>query len=249
MLSIHKVIFKKKYCKNIDFVFNLHIRLENLNMSKKYCYDYPHPAVTTDIVVFTVKDRELHTLLIQRGIEPYKNCWAIPGGFVLENENIDLCALRELAEETGVKNIKLRQLAAYGMPKRDPRGHVITIAYYALIKADDISMKHGSDAADAKWFKIKELPELAFDHDIILNDAQKALSQGLYDLDNLTVFELLEDKFTIPELQIYFEALSQKTFDRRNFSKKIKDVFPLQDTGDLRKNGPHRPSKIFQLAI
>jgi 8-oxo-dGTP diphosphatase len=216
-------------------------------LNKKYCYDYPHPAVTTDIVIFTVKDGALQTLLIQRGIEPFKNFWAIPGGFVQEDEDIDTCASRELIEETGAKAVKLRQFGAYGAFGRDPREHVITIAYIALIKAEDINIQHGSDAKDAKWFKFQQLPELAFDHGVILKDAHKELIQGIYDLGGLTVFNLLDDNFTMPQIQTYFEAILFEKLDRRNFSKQIKDKFPIKDTGQVQRDGPHRPSKLYFL--
>jgi len=216
-------------------------------MAKKYCYDYPHPSVTTDIVVFTVKDNYLQTLLIRRGGDPFKGAWAIPGGFVQERENIYDCAVRELAEETGATDIKLKQLSAYGASDRDPREHVITIVYFALIKSTSVKIEHGSDAADAQWHKMEDLPQLAFDHNEIINDAILELQMGLYDKNKHNVFDLLPDEFTIPEIQTCYEAILQNKLDRRNFSKKIRDCFPIKETGELRRDGPHRPSKLYSL--
>jgi len=132
--------------------------------AKPYCYQYPHPAVTTDVVLFTLREDCLQLLLIERGNEPFKGHWALPGGFVDIDEDIDACAARELAEETGVDNIYLEQLGTFGKPGRDPRERVISVAYLALAPQALLAVQAGDDAAAAAWFPVADLPALAFDH-------------------------------------------------------------------------------------
>ena len=145
--------------------------------NKKYCYEYPHPAVTADCVVFGVEDGKLHILLIERGGEPYKGCWAIPGGFMNIDESADLAAIRELKEETDLDVSNVRQVGAYTTVDRDPRERIVDIAYYTVIQKTEA--RGCDDAAQAKWFPIDELPTLAFDHAEILRDAKQKLSDDL----------------------------------------------------------------------
>ncbi|HZN62942.1 MAG TPA: NUDIX hydrolase, partial [Planctomycetota bacterium] len=140
--------------------------------------------VTVDTVIFTIRDRTLQALLVKRAGPPFQGKWAIPGGFVLEGESLDQAALRELKEETGVSDVYLEQLYSFGDPGRDPRGRVITIAYFALIGSDHTSVEAGTDAAEAKWFPMNALPPLAFDHETIL---EYALERLKYKLDYTTV--------------------------------------------------------------
>ena len=137
-----------------------------------YTYKYPRPAVTADCVVIAQATREV--LLIQRGIEPFKGCWAFPGGFMNMDETTEQCAVRELEEETGLRLSSLRQIGTYSKVDRDPRGRTITVAYLALIDAP-VSVKGQDDAAQAQWFPLSALPPLAFDHAEIMQDA---ISQG-----------------------------------------------------------------------
>ena len=147
--------------------------------------------VAVDIVIFTIQSGELRVLLVKRGIPPFLAQFAIPGGFVLENESLDQAALRELKEETGVGEVYLEQLYSFGDPGRDPRGRVITVAYYALIAADRSPLVSGSDASDARWWVIRELPPLAFDHRKILDYALERLRNKL---EYTTVgFQLYQD--------------------------------------------------------
>lgn len=134
-----------------------------------YTYKYPRPAVTADVVAIT-KEEVPKVLLIQRGFEPYKGCWAFPGGFMEMNETTEVCAIRELEEETGLRLDNMVQVGAYSKVDRDPRGRTITIAYLAIVREPLTVVAH-DDAAKAEWFPINDLPTLAFDHDEIMADA------------------------------------------------------------------------------
>ena len=184
---------------------------------KTYWYKYPHPAVTTDCVIFGFDGSELQVLLIERGIEPFKGKWAFPGGFLNMDETAGEGAMRELKEETGLENAYIEQFNTYSEPGRDPRERVITIAHYALVRIQEV--KGGDDAAKAQWFPIDEVPQLAFDHDKILRDAMRKLRERIH--FEPIGFELLPEKFTMRELQILYESILGVKFDRRNFAKKM----------------------------
>lgn len=194
----------------------------------KYCYKYPHPSVTTDCVIFGFDGTKLKVLLVQRGIEPYKGCWAFPGGFMKMDESAEEGALRELQEETGLKGAYIRQFHTFTAPHRDPRERVITIAYYALVQMQEV--KGGDDATAANWFALDEVPQLAFDHDQILRKAEQALRQQIH--FEPVGFELLPETFTIKELQNLYEAILNVRFDRRNFYNKMKRLEMLEITNE-----------------
>lgn len=136
-----------------------------------YTYKYPRPAVTADCIVIT-KEAEPKVLLIERGDEPFKGCWAFPGGFMNMDETTEQCAIRELVEETGLKVSEVHQIGAYSKVDRDPRGRTVTVAYLAIVDAP-MAVCGQDDAAKAQWFPLSALPELAFDHDEIMQDAIK----------------------------------------------------------------------------
>jgi len=182
-----------------------------------YTYKYPHPAVTTDCVVFGFDGRELKVLLIQRGIEPYKGMWAFPGGFMRMDESAEECARRELKEETGLELQYIKQLGAFSGVNRDPRERVVTIAFYALARRIDVH--GGDDASAAQWFTIDEVPQLAFDHDYILRQAMKRIREDIH--FEPVGFGLLDEEFTIADLQRLYESILGVHFDRRNFYKKM----------------------------
>ena len=139
-----------------------------------YTYDYPRPALTVDCVVFGLDEsQQLKVLLIQRSNEPFAGYWALPGGFVDMDEGLETAALRELEEETGVRDLFIEQLYTFGAPGRDPRGRVVSVAYYALVNLSEHPVQAASDARAAKWFVLGQLPKLAFDHQDILRAAQK----------------------------------------------------------------------------
>lgn len=184
---------------------------------KKYCYQYPHPAVTTDCVIFGFDGEQLKVLLIKRGIKPYIGLWALPGGFLNEKETAEEGAARELKEETGFEAAYLEQLRAYTSPGRDPRERVITIAFIALVKIGEV--KGGDDAAEAQWFAVDKIPQLAFDHDLILRDALTRLREKIH--FHPIGHDLLPCQFSMKELQTLYESILNVNFDRRNFSKKM----------------------------
>jgi 8-oxo-dGTP diphosphatase len=145
--------------------------------------DYPHPALTADIVLLTMREGDLHVLLIQRQKPPFEGAWAFPGGFVNVGESLEEAALRELEEETGIRDVHMQQLRTFGDPGRDPRGHVVTVTYLALMPADSMPQPEaGDDAAQARWWPVRDLPPLAFDHATILEYALKHTSISLSEL-------------------------------------------------------------------
>lgn len=173
----------------------------------KYHYKYPHPSVTTDCVIFGFDGTRLNVLLIERGNDPYKGCWAFPGGFLNMDESALEGAKRELYEETGLRDAYIHQFHAFSAPDRDPRERVISIAYFALVRLTDV--KAGDDAAKAQWFPLDEIPPLAFDHDKMLREALKALRRMIH-FEPIGV-ELLPENFTKTQLQSLYEAILGKS--------------------------------------
>lgn len=210
-----------------------------------YTYEYPHPAVTTDVVILTVLDGVLKVLLIKRGMDPFKGKWALPGGFVKIDESVDTCAVRELEEEAGIKDVYLEQLYTFGQVDRDPRERVISVAYYALIPGDDVELKAGTDASEAKWFDVGELPELSFDHSEILIMARQRLAAKM---DYSTVgLKLMPEEFTLSYLQDVYEKATDKPRDKRNFRKWIFSLDVIEATGKKYSSGPHRPAMLYKV--
>lgn len=180
-----------------------------------YQYEYPHPAVTTDAVVFTVYDDSLHVLLIQRAREPFMGMWALPGGFVDIAEGLDACAYRELQEETGLDGVVLHQFRAFGEPDRDPRERIITVAYMGLLRFDQAQLHAGDDAANVNWFAVSELPELTADHQAIIAEARDVLIERIETSE--IAFDLLPERFSLDELRRLYEVLFGDTLDSDNF--------------------------------
>ncbi len=210
-----------------------------------YTYDYPHPAVTVDIVLFTIQDDDLKVLLIQRAQEPFEGSWALPGGFVGIDESLKRAAWRELKEETGVHAGYLEQLHAFGRPRRDPRERVITVAYLALFPSDRLVLAAASDAKAAQLYSVRNLPDLAFDHAIILRHAHERLKEKLD--DPVIALQLLPETFTHSELQRVYERILGVTLDKRNFRKKISVLDVIEATGEENRAGPHRPAKLYRV--
>lgn len=211
-------------------------------MYMKY-YMLEKPSVTVDIILFTVKEDNLKALLVKRAIEPFKDMWAIPGGFIRMNESLEEAAKRELVEETNVKDVYLEQLYTFGDPKRDPRTRVVTVAYFALVNSEKFKLKASTDVKDVRWFSMYELPELAFDHKKILEYALKRLR---WKLEYTTLaFSLLPEEFTLTELQKIYEIIFNKKLDKRNFRKKIKALGLVKETTQYKEDVAHRPPKLY----
>ena len=208
----------------------------------KYHYKYPHPSVTTDCVIFGFDGTKLKVLLVERGIDPYKGHWFFPGGFLRMDETAETGALRKLREETGLEGAYIKQFHTFSDPNRDPRERVLTIAYYALVRIQEV--KGGDDAARAEWFALDEVPSLAFDHDLILRMAQKELRKQIY--FEPIGFELLPEKFTIKELQLLYESILDVKFDRRNFYNKMKHLEILTQLDETVLNSPKREACLFK---
>ncbi|HSL93301.1 MAG TPA: NUDIX domain-containing protein [Bacillota bacterium] len=206
---------------------------------------YQRPSVTVDVVIFSLIDETLKVLLIRRKQWPFQGMWAIPGGFVRMDESLEDAAARELAEETGVKNVFMEQLYTFGKPDRDPRTRVITVAYFAIVPADAIEHPEaGTDAQETSWHAMDQLPELAFDHREIL---EYALTRLRYKLEYTTVgFELLPDVFTLSELQHAYELILGEQLDKRNFRRKILTADILEDTGRKKREGEGRPAQLYR---
>jgi 8-oxo-dGTP diphosphatase len=188
-------------------------------------------------VIFGYDTKEgLSVLLIKRGIEPFKDHWAFPGGFIKMDEDAETGARRELREETGLETSYIEQFGCFSEVNRDPRERVITIAYYALVKKSEVI--GGDDASEAHWFPIDNVPPLAFDHDRILRVALKTLKEKIHFMP--IGFELLPSVFTMPQLQELYESILEVKFDRRNFSNKMLKLGILNVVGERPKNAGTR---------
>ena len=209
---------------------------------KNYCYKYPHPSVTTDCVIFGFDGSKLKVLLIERGIEPYKGRWAFPGGFLKMEESAEEGALRELQEETGLTGAYIEQFHTFTDPKRDPRERVITIAYFALVRIQDV--KGGDDAAKAQWFALDEIPQLAFDHDMILRMAQSRLRERIH--FQPIGFELMPEKFTMKDLQELYESILEVKFERSNFAKKMLHYELVEQLEETVWPTPKREARLYR---
>ena len=199
--------------------------------------------LSVDAVVFGYKEGNISVLLIKRKYPPFKGKWAIPGGFVTNEESLEEAVERELFEETAVKINYLEQLYTFGNPDRDPRGRVVTIAYFGLVKPDAFSLFASTDAEQAQWFYINELPDLSFDHLSILNMAINRL-QAKITYEPIG-FELLDEKFPFSDLEKLYTTLLGRAIDRRNFRKKILGLNILDELDEKVSKGSGRPANLF----
>lgn len=209
-----------------------------------HSYEFARPAVTVDVVVFALDEEDLQVMLIQRDLEPFAGQWALPGGFVRVNERLEDAARRELHEETGLKDIFLEQLYTFGDIDRDPRERVITVTYYALVNLEGHEVHASTDARNAAWFPVNDLPDLAFDHQKILAVAHKRL-RGKVRYQPIG-FELLPEKFTLRQLQHLYEIILDRELDKRNFRKKVLGMDILVQLKEIEKDVAHRAARLFR---
>jgi ADP-ribose pyrophosphatase YjhB (NUDIX family) len=209
-----------------------------------FTYEFPRPALTVDVVVFALDAEELRVMLIERDLKPFAGRWALPGGFVRVDETIDAAARRELQEESGLKDIFLEQLYTFGDVDRDPRERVVTVAYYALVNLAGHEVHASTDACNAAWFPVNDLPDLAFDHQRILSAA--------YDRVRAKVqyqpigFELLPEKFTLSQLQHLYEVILDRELDKRNFRKKVLSMEIVKETNEIETDVAHRAARLYR---
>lgn len=209
-----------------------------------YTYPHPRPALTADCVIFGLDESHtLKILLIKRSAEPFKGDWALPGGFVNMDEDLETAALRELAEETGVKNVFIEQLYTFGQPGRDPRGRVVSVAYFALVNLSEHPVQANSDAELVAWYELDQLPPLAFDHDHIIEMAiQRLRAKVRYQPIG---FELLPEQFTLSQLQQLYETiLGVEELNKRNFRHRILKMGVLKQVGK-QQGVAHRPAVLY----
>lgn len=200
--------------------------------------------LSVDAVVFGYEAGVISVLLIKRKYDPFKGKWAIPGGFVLNHESLETAVERELHEETGVKINYLEQLYTFGDVERDPRGRVVTVAYVGLVRPNAFKIFASTDAEQAQWFTINNLPELSFDHKKILDTAIARL-QAKITYEPIG-FELLDTKFPFSDLEKLYTTLLGRPIDRRNFRKKILGLNVLDELDEKVSKGSGRPANLFQ---
>ena len=202
-----------------------------------------HYPLTVDCVIFGYTEGSLKIALIKRKTPPFQDSWALPGGFVEGEETVEEAAKRELAEETGIRNIYLESFQVYSAPDRDPRGRIISVAFFALVNSDQFTLFATEDAAAADWIPMNELPTLAFDH-------QKIFAQGLDAMRNACllqplVFELLPEFFTLTQLQTLYEQIYGIEVDKRNFRKKLLKTGYIEKTTKVTEGQKHRPASLY----
>lgn len=206
-----------------------------------FSYRHPHPAVTTNVVIFTIVEDRLKVLLVRRTRPPFEGHWALPGGFIDLSEDLEDGAMRTLERETGVRGVYLEQLYTFGHPDRDPRERVIAVSYYALVPFRRVKPRAGEDV---DWFALDQRPGLAFDHDDIVSTAARRLAAKLgY---STIAFEFMPDEFTLSELQRVHEIIQRERIDKRNFRKRVLALGHIEASGE-RRNGSHRPATLYRL--
>ncbi len=203
---------------------------------------YRFTVVATDVVILTIKDEKLQILLIKMKKNPYQNCWAAPGGMIKPKEAVDDAAKRILKEKAGIKNVYLEQLYTFGRVNRDPFGRVVSVAYFALIPGDNLSLKTTKEYGDIRWFSVNKLPRLAYDHETIIHCAVKRLQNKL-SYSNI-VYSLLPDEFTLGEIQKTYEIILGKKLDKRNFRKKLFSLNLVRSIGKEKRGMANRPAAL-----
>ncbi|OGL95651.1 hypothetical protein A2348_03480 [Candidatus Uhrbacteria bacterium RIFOXYB12_FULL_58_10] len=203
-----------------------------------------HIKLAADAVIFTVRDGALMALLIQMKKTPYTGMWAAPGGMIEQNETTETAARRILNMQTGVTDAHLEQLATFDDPKRDRLGRVVSVAYVALVSSEHVELKTTEKYQDVRWWPVRKLPALAYDHKGILAVAVSRLRAKL-EYTNVA-WSLLPKKFTLSQLQEVYEIILGRTVDKRNFRRKVLDLKLVEPTGKKSARGAHRPAELFK---
>ena len=201
-------------------------------------------AISVDNVIFGFDGKRLRVLLVERGVEPFNDSWALPGEMVRPDEDLDSAAGRILRELTDLDEVYLEQVASFGTPGRHPAGRVVTVAYYSLLREASYPVLPKGWAKNARYFSIDALPVLAFDHGEIIEACHERLRERVR--TRPVGFELLPKRFTLSDLQSLYESILGRELDKRNFRKKILSVGYVEDTGDLQENVSHRPAKLYR---
>lgn len=208
-----------------------------------FCYPAPHPAVTTDLVVFALGAETLDVLLSHRTSAPFRGYWMLPGGPLGIDEDLDGAASHRLIDETGVDDLYLEQLYTFGARDRDPRERIIAVAYFALVPRY-ARAQVACNRADIRWFPVNALPNLAFDHGHIIDTARQRLSAKVR--YTTIACQLLGTQFTLSELQQVYEIVREECLDKRNFRKWVHSLDFVEETGEMRRTGLHRPARLYR---
>lgn len=200
--------------------------------------------IAVDTAIVTIKKGALHVLLIQMKKAPFEGTWALPGGLLQEEETTTTAASRILKTQTGVTDVFLEQLATFDDVERDPAGRVVSVAYYALLPDQEIQLKTTHKYADVRWWPVKKLPPLAYDHKKLVKEAMNRITSKIQ-YTNI-VWSLLPREFTLTELQQVYEIILGKTLDKRNFRKRIEDLELIKPSGKMRTGMAHRPAALYQ---
>jgi ADP-ribose pyrophosphatase YjhB (NUDIX family) len=221
-------------------------------MTRARLPDIPRPLCTVDLAIFSIRDHGLHVLLVSRptsAAEPFPSRWALPGGFLDMEVDVDLeaCALRKLEEKTGVSAPYLEQVGSWGSALRDPRGWSVTHLYFALISSEDLQLAAGGNAADARWFEIRDgrtSEKLAFDHDDLLGAAVRRLRNKV-EYTSLPAF-LMPEEFTLSELQVVYEIALGRPLEKKAFRTRVLAADLLKQV-PRRRAGANRPAQLYKL--
>ncbi len=203
-----------------------------------------HPALTTNVVVFTLRDAKLKVLLVRRGSDPFKSMWSLPGATVALDEDLDDCAMRALDEDTGISGVYLEQLFTFGAPARDSRKRTVAVCYFALVPSERLQLRAALDAEGVGWFSLDELTDLALDHADMVEVARQRLAAKL--AYSTIAFQFMPEKFTLSELQEVYEIILDEPIDKRNFRKRIMALDQIDETEEVRRNGSHRPARLYR---
>jgi len=207
--------------------------------------DTGRPVLTTNVVVFSLRDEKLKLLLVRRRNAPFQGYWSLPGGVVGEDEDIEATANAKLEEGTGVSGLYLEQLCTFGAPDRDPRERVVSIAYYALVPSKRLRLRTDEHSEGVGWFALDELPELAFDHAQMVETAHQRLAAKLE--YSTIAFQFMPERFTLSELQNVYQIILNCDLDKRNFRKRMLAMDQIRQTAEVRKNGSHRPARLYRV--